>query len=311
MLFWTSLLLAASLSTCQELDKTISLKAWGSVKDAIKTVTEQAMEVEAVRSDIGILQSDLKMQESLWHQGEQQLEAENADLEKRVRELQEEVRKGASVLQTVRELQASVQDETLRKGAVEQQRQHDKAQQDLELNFLQDRRRNLTAYLTKLNDSAKTEVDKHHKQQMQLETDAVALKVKSAQLESLVRDNFKRLRVQSDTETVKVEDLQHQLASMREALAKLQQQLNQGPTEATLTDASQSLKQETAKVAQLQSDKATALGTCKIQTENLKKAVAAEQQKLSKQQATTTSFCSRTELQNEALQKLVTACEGR
>jgi len=304
------LLLAITPTAGQVLNGAVGLKAWGSVKDAVRTVGKEAMDIESVRSDMGMLQHDLKTQEQLWHQGEQQMVAENDELRKQVSSLQAQVRAGAGVLQRVKELETAVKDETRHKDLVAKQRAHDKAQQDLEQKFLQERRYNLSSYLTKLNESAKVEVQKDQEQQMQLETDGVALRVRAAELEAMLRDNFKRLQVQTEKDDLEVKDLERQLTMMQEASVKLQGQLSQGPTQAQVTAMEQNLDQESHNVASLVALKTAAVAACDMKQAKIKQALSAEEAKLAQQKSTTSAFCSTVQNQNVALQGLVSACEG-
>jgi len=307
--FFLLLVLTATPAASQVLNAAVGLKAWGSVKDAMGTVSKEAMNIESVRGDMGLLQHDLKTQEQLWHQGEQQMMAENEEIRQQVLSLQAQVKAGAGVDQRVQHLQTAITDETRRKDLVGQQSAHDKAQQDLEQQFLQERRHNLTSYLAKLNESAKAEVQKHQEQQMQLETDGVALRVRAAQLEATLRDSFKRLQVQTQKDDLEVKDLEHQLTMMQEASQKLQLQLKQGPTQATVTALEQSLQQESQKVATVLAEKTSAATACKTKQDKIKQALAAEQAKLTEQQNALDKFCSTVKNQNVALQNLVTACE--
>merc|ERR1740121_2487492 len=65
----------------------LTMKTWASLKEAMDSIGSEVREVLLVRSDLAMLQEDLRQQEVTWKRAEEDLERELSSLRARTQQL--------------------------------------------------------------------------------------------------------------------------------------------------------------------------------------------------------------------------------
>jgi len=201
------------------------MKSWAFLKESMEKLSSEVQQIMLVRKDISMIQQDLSSQTELWHQAELELGQANNVLNAKIETLHAQVQAGAQVRSEVTALMGKIQDEQLAAGDLQQASQHDQQQWAVESAVLAQRQQALEGQLQGVKAATETEVGQAHQQQLQLQSDAEALRLKEEQLLEQTRTLPQALELQRQTAEAKTNTLQRQLQDMRQGLILMQKQL--------------------------------------------------------------------------------------
>lgn len=307
---------AAQPSDINELHpEAVTMKTWVNLKESIEMIRGEVINLLSVKDEVAHLQSDLKTQEEVWHTAETDLTKDNAELIERAAALRAELRAkyNGSLWEEVQALGKQVEEEKRMGQSHAQEAEHDKKQEALERSFYQERRDNISAMLRQFNSSVDVEVQAAHQKQLQLETDAVALALKSSELGDRLTGGAEELARRTQVAAVEALELQRQLGSMRDGMARVEASLhNSLAVNTSMTELGHlqaELKDEVATMVTVQQEQARLDAQCaRLRTER-SDAMCAEKRKAEKRQHEANTLCSTVRGQVASLHQMLAECE--
>merc|ERR1719401_355767 len=140
------------------LPEATTMKTWSFLKESMMKIGDQVREIMAVRKDMAMLQSDLSMQENLWHNAEIELKQENAKLKAEVARLTEQVKQGANIEGELVKAKQSLAQEKRNFDDLRKIAEMQKQERDVEYEFFRKHKANITELQRKVNETAAREI---------------------------------------------------------------------------------------------------------------------------------------------------------
>lgn len=291
--------------------ESVTMKSWDSLKGSMDDIGQEVQQVLLVRSDMSSLTKDLKTQQTMWHQAEQELVAENAELQKNILALQMKAQSGAAVNDEVADLQKQVEEAKRHQSDLLHAFDDEEKKHELEMGFMQNRTQQLESQNEEVNHTAIQEIAKAHDAQMHIQADYQALRLKATELQDRLRDGQKGLPLQQDQNNAKTRDLGRQLAEMQKGLAKMVEQvIPEGKLQEEIKSLKHQLDEETQKIILLTQEQATDANNCEVEREKHESVLDSEDGKLKAREKEVTQLCDAVKAQRKALDQTLSACQA-
>eukprot|EP00929_Paragymnodinium_shiwhaense_P044650 TRINITY_DN22888_c0_g1_i1.p1 TRINITY_DN22888_c0_g1~~TRINITY_DN22888_c0_g1_i1.p1 ORF type:complete len:402 (+),score=125.92 TRINITY_DN22888_c0_g1_i1:75-1280(+) len=290
----------------------VTMKTWVFLKEAMRQLRDEVQQIMLVKDDMGEMKDDLKGQVGMWHKAEQDMTAENTKLASDLQALRDKVA-ASKAQKEVDDIKAALEQEKHKTGEQWKKLKSEEEGRDMTRHFYQERARNLTTELQKLNATDRSEVAKRHEVQLQLETDAVALRLKSAELQDRLNSGKQAYELHQQQAQTKKAELERQLTAMRQALARLQKQLQETSKEAQqeqLAKAQADVDKMTVEMVRLAQDQSTVAAECTRLKKQRYDVACAETDKTQKRKEETRQLCQPVKGQLAALQMLLSECQA-
>jgi hypothetical protein len=290
----------------------VTMNSWVFLKESMTQIREEVQNLLTVKDDVSSLQMDLKVQEALWITAEKDLKNENLQLAAQVESLRQQANAGQSTRTEVEKLQRDLAKAQHHNAELQLEAEHEKKRVDLEHAFYTQRRDNLTSLVQGINTGVQTEVMRAHDRQLQLETDGVALQLKTKELQQRLKTGLQNMRQQKLTATAEVGDVQRQLAGMHDGLRRLQAALsNAGSIEAQKAETAKvqgELEHEVRLMVSVQQEQANTIADCKRMHTAREDALCAEKRKAEHRKKEAKELCDPVRGQMVALRQMLDEC---
>merc|ERR1719265_2705444 len=288
------------------------MKTWVFLKESMQKLRGEVQQVMLVKDDMAEMKDDLKEQEGLWAQAEKDLTAENAKLASDLATLREQVH-GNPIAMEVAAAKGVLAREKIKTTQLFKKLEADEAGRDLTRSFWKERAANLTKQVEHLNATDQAELGRQHEIQLQLETDTVALRLKSSELSDRLKSGMDAYQMAQRQANLKKGELEKQLMAMRQALARVQTQLHQTSREMQqhqLAKAQADVDKMTAEMVQLAQTRSRLRPRARQKSKRYEVACA-ERDKTQKRQEETRQLCQPVKGQQSALQMLLSECQAK
>lgn len=286
-----------------------TMKTWSFLKESMVKIGEQVQQIMQVRNDMAMLQQDLSLQEKLWHQAEVELKQENAKLRAEMEEFKKKVRVGSKVKGELMKVKQSLEEEKRRKTDLDNEEEMQKKKFQLVVDALQNRKNNVTALHKKVNETASLEISKAEAVHLQLQKDAVTLKIALGNTKGEIKSGQETMQFEQSKAIAEQAELQRQIAAMQQGLKRIQAKIKPpGFYDAEQLQLAQGLQKETATILQLQSEHQQVVGQCNKEIQEQDAIKCSEKGKLSSRLAEKTQFCNAIQVQNEVLKQELAKC---
>lgn len=287
-----------------------TMQSWANLKASMESIGDQVLQIMLVQKDIGAMQQDLAAQERLWQEAERQLKAENDKLRQEISLLGKEVLMGEPIQNEVAALRKRLEDEKRHNTELEAQFKSDKAKWDDQRSFLEKQKSELKSKIKTNTDESFNEARRASEQLLQLQRDAVGLRLRIAELQAELKQDNQDLLVAQQAEANKVAALKVQLQQMQEGLARLkEQQALKGRFEQELAQLQTELDQETTELLRLQALRNQAAIQCSRAYQYRQQVFMTEQGKVATRHAESVQLCQPVNSQNSVLQQWIQECE--
>lgn len=290
-----------------------TMKTWVFLKESMQKLRGEVQQVMLVKDDMAEMKDDLKEQEGLWAQAEKDLTAENAKLASDLATLREQVH-GNPIAMEVAAAKGVLAREKIKSTQLFKKLEADEAGRDLTRSFWKERAANLTKQVEHLNATDQAELGRQHEIQLQLETDTVALRLKSSELSDRLKSGMDAYQMAQRQANLKKGELEKQLMAMRQALARVQTQLHQTSQEMQqqqLAKAQADVDKMTAEMVQLAQTQSEVAASCSTEKSKRYEVACAERDKTQKRQEETRQLCQPVKGQQSALQMLLSECQAK
>jgi len=286
-----------------------TMKTWSFLKESMVKIGDQVRQIMSVRDDMAMLQKDLSLQEKLWHQAEITLKQENAKVRGEVMDLKGKVKVGSKVKGELMKVKQSLEEEKRRGTDLDNEEDMQNKKWQLELEFLRNRKNNVTALHKKVNETASLEISRVEAVQLQLQKDAVTLRLASGNMQDQKKNGQEKMQFEESKAIAEHAELQRQINAMEQGLKRIQGKLKAknffDAEELTLKTG---LRQETDTILNLQSEHQQIVTECNKEMQEQDAIKCSEKGKLSSRLAEKTQFCNAIQVQNEVLKQDVVKC---
>jgi len=286
-----------------------TMKTWSFLKESMLKIGDQVRQIMQVRNDMAMLQQDLTAQENLWHQAEVELNQENAKLRGEIGDLTSQVRLGAQVKRDLMKAQQSLEEEQRRTNDLKNEADMQEKKWKLEVKFLDDRKNNVTALHKKVNETASQELSRVEAVQLQLQKDAVTLRLADADFQDRMKNGQEKMQFENSKALAQKAELERQIAAMKEGLKRIQGKLK--PRHIFDTEElqlRQGLQKETDTILNLQSEHQQIITECTKEMQEQDAIRCSEEGKLRSRLAEKTQFCNAIQVQNQVLKQDLAKC---
>eukprot|EP00927_Polykrikos_kofoidii_P013065 TRINITY_DN15682_c1_g2_i2.p1 TRINITY_DN15682_c1_g2~~TRINITY_DN15682_c1_g2_i2.p1 ORF type:complete len:372 (-),score=130.89 TRINITY_DN15682_c1_g2_i2:198-1313(-) len=292
----------------------VTMKTWLFLKESMGKLRDEVRQIMLVRDDMAAMKEDLKTQEGMWRQAEKEQILENHKLAAEVQALRNEAIAGRNVKSEVQALRLGIEAERLKAKETKSAALQEELSRDHERTFYARRKEELNAKLRELNRTAEADIARAHQRQLDLQTDSVALTLRSTELHSKLNSGMQELVVDQQQATAKKDELYRQLDGLREGLARVQGQLQLSGTpeqqKAKLLEVQTKLDQEVAEMVTVKQEHNQVLANCANVNIQQKDVLRSERVKAQKRHRESIEFCQPVHGQVEALQQLVAHCRA-
>lgn len=286
-----------------------TMKTWSFLKESMLKIGDNVRQIMEVRNDMAMLQKDLSLQEKLWHQAEIELNQENAKLRGEVEDLNRQVKKGSIVKGELMKAEQSLEEEKRRGADLKNEADMKEKQWRLETEFLHNRRNNVTALHKEVNQTASLEISKAEAVHLQLQKDAVTLKLTLGDFQDRIRNGQEKMAFEESKALAEQAELQRQINAMEQGLKRIQSKLKpKNFFDAEQAKLKQGLVQETNTILTLQGEHQQIVTECNKEMEEQDVIKCSETGKLTSRLAEKTQFCNAIQVQNEVLKQDVAKC---
>lgn len=291
----------------------VVMKTWVFVKESMGQIRSEVSQLMSVKDDIASMKKDLHDQEALWAQAEVNAIEENKKMEADLEVLRQQIHDGDALRKEVQDLKAAVESEKNVAADTWSRLQAEEEGRDLLRQFYHRRAQNLTGQLQILNGTDKAESSKAHETQLQLETDTVALRLKEAELQDQMKHGQEQVSLQQESANAKTADLNRQLESMKDGLARVKAQLgmsDQADQQRELAKVQMQIQQEIAQMVQVKQEQAQVIGECARLKDTRRVIRTAEKEKAEKRDLEARQLCQPVHGQLAVLQMLLGQCQA-
>jgi len=289
------------------------MNTWVFLKEAMGKLRGEVQQVMLVKDDMAEMKEDLKDQVKMWQKAETDMNAENAKMQSDLEALRKKVAENP-VQKEVDALKNVLAQEKQKTSQLTAKLNSDEAGRDLTRSFWRERAQNLTAEIQHINATDQAEIGKQHELQLQLQTDTVALRLKSSELQDRLKSGMGAYQMQQRQANIKKAELERELNGMRQALARLQTQLGQTSRESqqkNLAKAQADVDRMTAEMVQLAQTQSSVAQKCQQEKTQRYEIACAERDKTQKRQEETRQLCQPVNGQMSALQQLLSECQAK
>jgi chromosome segregation ATPase len=280
-------------------------------------ITKQVTQIDDVNQDIFEMQTDLQTQEDTWHKAEAKLQQENDELRARITDLQNKLNLGAGIDEELAKAQEAFDAANQTRVSTMLQGDNNRKNAEIQHDFWTQRKTDLEAHVRALNQSAWDELRQAEAQQLQIQTDAVALRLRASELKRRIVDTKKMMQLEQGQSDAKTNDLKRQLSEMNEGLARLETTLNQGASERMEERNTESpllkkqLDSETAELIRLQQVHNEISADCNIKRRQREEVLCIEQGRASARHTEKVQFCGPVQMQHSVLAQWLSECQGK
>eukprot|EP00448_Togula_jolla_P003710 CAMPEP_0170619760 /NCGR_PEP_ID=MMETSP0224-20130122/27688_1 /TAXON_ID=285029 /ORGANISM="Togula jolla, Strain CCCM 725" /LENGTH=362 /DNA_ID=CAMNT_0010945871 /DNA_START=61 /DNA_END=1152 /DNA_ORIENTATION=+ len=285
----------------------VPLKSWASLKQSTAKIGNEVQELQEVNNDIGMMQEDLTSQEGLWHQAETELKEENQKLAAEAFALKQELCLNQSLKAEVAAMREDYEGRQRHTDEVQQSLAHEEKLRQLERDFLTQRARSLKVSLLDLNASADNQVKHSREEQLQLQTDSMAMRDKAEELKESLRAAEAELERQQKEDAGKTLELQQRIAELRKSFDSIAAHLNDG-TQGALEEVKERLREVVAAKWEARQQQVQFVAKCESMKRQRHEALRASEEKARKRQEESRQFCGPVIGQNAALKRQLAEC---
>jgi len=286
-----------------------TMKTWSFLKESMVKIGDQVAQIMSVRNDMAMLQKDLSLQEKLWHQAEIELKQENAKLQGEVTALKTKVKVGSKVKGELMKVKQSLEEGKRRATDLDNEEETQKKNWQLKLDFLNNRKNNVTAMHKRVNETASLEISKAEAVHLQLQKDAVTLKIALGNMQGEIKNGQETMQFEESKAIAEHAELERQIAAMNQGLKRIQGKLKpKGFYDADELQLKQGLVQQTNTILNLQSEHQQIVTECNKEMQEQDAIKCSEKGKLTSRLAEKTQFCNAIQVQNEVLKQELSKC---
>jgi len=286
-----------------------TMKTWSFLKESMLKIGDQVRQIMQVRNDMSMLQQDLSDQEKLWHQAEIELKQENAKLRGNVEELKRKVKVGSKVKGELMKVKQSVEEEKRRATDLDNEEDMQEKKWQLELEFLRNRKNNVTALHQQVNETASLEISRAEAVHLQLQKDAVTLRLALGSMQDQVKNGQEKMQFEQSKALAEHAELQRQIAAMQQGLKRIQGKLKPKHFyDGAELELKQGLQKETDTILNLQAEHQQVVARCDEEMKEQDAIKCSENGKLSSRLAEKSQFCNAIQVQNEVLKQDLAKC---
>lgn len=288
-----------------------TMKTWTFLKASMVKIGEQVKTILQVRDDMALLQKDLSKQEKLWHQAEIKLNQENAEIRSEIEKLKAEVKQGAKVKRDLMRAKELLEEEEAKAEDHEAKAEHNEKMWKTEVKFLEDRKTNVTELHKEVNESATKEMQRVEAVHLQLNKDAVTMKLASEELEDRKKITQERMHFENEKSLAQQAELKRQIAAMEEGLKRIQGKLKPRHVfDEEEIRLKQELRKATDTILSLQAEQQQIVSECSKELKEHDALRCVEEQKVRSRQAEKTQFCNAIQVQHQVLIQDLQKCNG-
>jgi len=286
-----------------------TMKTWSFLKESMLKIGDQVREIMAVRKDMAMLQQDLTNQERLWHNAEIDLKQENGKLRAELERLQSEVKSGAKVRFELTKAEQALSEEQRHGQDLINQAELQAKEQQLQLDFLTNRKHNLTDFQKKVNETASKEISRAENVHLELHKDAASLNSAIDSFKDRLLHGKKEMAFEQTKFQTEITELARQLVAMNEGMKRIQGKLKPREIfERAEAAFKENLRQETQVILALQVEYQQIVADCMKMMQEQEQIKCAEGAKLESRVQEKTSFCNAVMVQNQVLKQDMAQC---
>lgn len=288
-----------------------TMKTWSLVKTSMAKIGDEVKKILSVRNDMSMLQQDLSEQQKLWKQAEVQLNGENAKLHAEMLALQSEVQAGAVVKRELMQVQQALEEQERNTTDLNNAAAMQEKKWNLQVQYLNNRKDNVTALHQEVNETASQEISRAEAVQLQLQKDAVTLRLAVGDFQDRLNNGMKKLEFENKKSADKQAELKRQLAAMQEGLIRIQGKLKpRSIFDEEEKKLKANLRKEVDTIISLQAENQRVVTGCTKEMQQKDTIKCAEDSKLKQRILEKTQFCNAIEVQNQVLKQDLGKCRS-
>lgn len=287
------------------------MKTWSLVKSSMAKIGDEVKKILTVRNDMSMLQQDLAEQQKLWQQAEVQLNGENAKLRAEMSELESRVQAGAVVKRDLMHVQQALAEEKRRTADLNNAESIQEKKWSLEMQYLNNRKDNVTELHKEVNETASEEISRAEAVQLQLQKDAVTLRLAAGDFQDRFNNGMKKMDFENAKAGSQQLELRRQLSAMQEGLNRIQGKLKPRSTfDQEEQELKHNLRKEVDTIIHLQAENQGVVSQCTKEMQEKDAIKCSEENKLKTRIAEKTQFCNAIQVQNDVLKQDLGKCLG-
>lgn len=291
------------------LPEATTMKTWSFLKESMMKIGDQVQKIMEVRNDMSMLQKDLSLQEKLWHQAELELKQENGKLQGQVAELKRKVQEGSKVRAELMKVEQAREEENRRATDLANEEDVQNKKWQLELEFLRNRKDNVTSLHKKVNETASIEISRAQAVHLQLQKDSVTLRLAIGNMQDHKKSEQEQMQFEESKAMAEHAELKRQIVAMEQGLKRIQGKLKPAHFyDAEQLQLKQGLRQETDTILNLQSEHQQIVTECNKEMQKQDAIKCSENGKLMSRQAEKTQFCNAIQVKNQVLNQDLAKC---
>lgn len=273
-------------------------------------IGDQVKQIMQVRNDMAMLQEDLTSQEKLWKQAEIEMKQENAKIRAEVESLKTQVKVGAAINGELLKVKQALEDEKRRTQDLNNQADMQEEQWQLQLQFLQNRKNNVTALHAEVNATAAAEISKAEAVNLQLQKDGATLKLAIADFKDRIKNDHEKIQFEEQKALAEQAELHRQITAMQEGLKRMDKVKPKAFFDNQEKVLKEGLQKETATILALQSEHQQVVTACNKELQEQDAVKCHENGKLQSRQAEKVQFCNAIQVQNQVLTQDLAKCQA-
>jgi len=290
----------------------VAMKTWYGLKDQMAKLGDEVKEILLVRKDMSDLQQDLKSQENLWRGAEEDLSKENVALGRRVESLRQEVQRGNSIDEDVRNLERKIEEAKNAGKLAREKFETDEKQMKIKMAYFQERDEQLLQELKSVDQLARSELDKARERQVQLDESGQSLRLRVAELQDQLKDGEQQLPMLQPQDDAKARELNRQLAEMKAGFKRMKSQMKPKlEVEQDMARLEVNRKEATMEVIKVTEDQVTLAAQCEHDMNRRREVLYAEESKAQARHQEMLQLCGTAKQKNAVLKQMAVACEAR
>lgn len=286
-----------------------TMKTWSFLKESMSKIGDQVRQILQVRNDMSMLQQDLTKQEKAWHQAEIQLKQENAKRRAEVEELKRQVKVGSKVQGELMKVKQSLEEEKRRTVNLDNEEAMQEKKWQLELEFLRNRKNNVTSLHQQVNETASLEISRAETVHLQLQKDAVTLRLALGNMQDQMKNGQEKMQFEESKALAEQAELHRQITAMEQGLTRIQSKLKPAHFyDGAELQLKQGLQKETDTILSLQAEHQSIVVRCDEEMKEQDSIKCSETGKLKMRLAEKLQFCNAIEVQNQVLKQDLAKC---
>lgn len=287
-----------------------TMKTWSFLKESMMKIGDQVKQIMQVRNDMAMLQEDLTSQEKMWKQAEIEMKQENAKMRAEVESLKRQVKVGAAINGELLKVKQALEDEKRRTQDLNNQADMQEKQWQLQLQFLQNRKNNVTALHAEVNATAAAEISKAEAVNLQLQKDGATLKLALADFKDRIKNDKEKIQFEEQKALAEQAELHRQITAMQEGLKRMDKVKPKAFFDNQEKILKEGLQKETATILALQSEHQQVVTACNKELQEQDAVKCHENGKLQSRQAEKAQFCNAIQVQNQVLKQDLAKCQA-